>query len=207
MAKSIVFVPPVAALESRIACRSEPGPASAVVVTTKTPSVRRSWAWTGAAPVDWASRLSVALPWKPGGGVKRHPLQRRVRAPRADRCTTAIRSHRPSRLRPAVLESVSVPVATETVRFQTGSSGPASGSLKASPSPEADEKTSGWPGSEANGLRGCLEGGPPEGRDLGGVALRIGGRGRDDRQSAGGVNGTAKTAWPWRRSSPRSEPR
>ena len=39
MAKSIVFVRPVAALESRIAWRSEPGPLSAVVSTTKTPSV------------------------------------------------------------------------------------------------------------------------------------------------------------------------
>ena len=38
MAKSIVFVPPVAVLESRIAWRSEPGPLSAVVVTTKRPS-------------------------------------------------------------------------------------------------------------------------------------------------------------------------
>ena len=34
MAKSIVLVPPVAALESRMAWRSEPGPLSAVVVTT-----------------------------------------------------------------------------------------------------------------------------------------------------------------------------
>ena len=39
MAKSIVFVAPVALLESRIAWRSEPGPLSAVVSTTKTPSV------------------------------------------------------------------------------------------------------------------------------------------------------------------------
>ena len=69
MAKSMVFVPPVAALESRMAWRSEPGPLSAVVVTRKTPSVMRNWAWTGLAPSDWASRLSVGEPSKPDGGA------------------------------------------------------------------------------------------------------------------------------------------
>ena len=42
IAKSIVFVPAVAALESRIAWRSEPGPLSAVVVTRKVDSKVRS---------------------------------------------------------------------------------------------------------------------------------------------------------------------
>ena len=35
MAKSIVLLPPVAALDPRIACRSDPGPLSAVVLTSK----------------------------------------------------------------------------------------------------------------------------------------------------------------------------
>ena len=39
MSKSMVFTPPVAALESRIAWRSEPGPVSAVLVTEKMPSL------------------------------------------------------------------------------------------------------------------------------------------------------------------------
>ena len=42
MSKSIVLVAPVAALESRIAWRSEPGPLSAVLVTRKVDSSVRS---------------------------------------------------------------------------------------------------------------------------------------------------------------------
>ncbi len=65
MSKSIVFVPPTAWSESTIAWRSDPGPPSAVVVTVNRPSVTtiETWAWTTAAPVDWASRLSVGVPW------------------------------------------------------------------------------------------------------------------------------------------------
>ena len=65
MAKSIVFVPPVAALESRIAWRSEPGPLSAVVVTEKNPSVRLTWAWSAGAPADWHSDDQRRTPWIP----------------------------------------------------------------------------------------------------------------------------------------------
>ena len=56
MSKSIVFVPPVAMLESRIAWRSEPGPLSAVVVTRKTPSVMHELGLERRRPSDWASR-------------------------------------------------------------------------------------------------------------------------------------------------------
>ena len=65
----MVLVPPVVALESRMACRREPGPLSAVVVTTKMPSVIETWAWIGLAPSDPASRLKDVSPWKSGGGA------------------------------------------------------------------------------------------------------------------------------------------
>ena len=48
-------------------------------------------------------------------------------------------------------------------------------------SPDAVEKIIAWPGTSANGLSGCLQGGA-RGRDLRGVALGVGGCGRDDRQ-------------------------
>ena len=50
----------------------------------------------------------------------------------------------PEPVRPAVLDSVSVPSETESVRSQTGSSGPASGSWIAIPSPDAVEKARDW---------------------------------------------------------------
>ena len=71
MAKSIVFVPPVAVLESRIAWRSEPGPLSAVVLTTKTPSVIDELRLRAAcAPSDWASSAQRGDDrGSPAGGV------------------------------------------------------------------------------------------------------------------------------------------
>ena len=54
-------------LESRIAWRSEPGPLSAVVLTTKTPSVIANCVWSGGAPSDWASSVRVAKTCGPGG--------------------------------------------------------------------------------------------------------------------------------------------
>ena len=61
ISKSMVFVPATARLESRIAWRSEPGPPSAVVVTSNRPLVTTigTWAWIGAAPSNCASRFSV----------------------------------------------------------------------------------------------------------------------------------------------------
>src|SRR5262249_12466703 len=57
----VVFVPPMAALESRIACRREPGPLSAAVETTKTPLVMTiwNWDWSVEAPTARATRISV----------------------------------------------------------------------------------------------------------------------------------------------------
>ena len=63
MAKSIVLLPPVAVLESRIAWRSEPGPLSAVVVTTNDLVVMMTWPASRVMPSDWAaSTLNEALP-------------------------------------------------------------------------------------------------------------------------------------------------
>ena len=49
----------------------------------------------------------------------------------------------PEPVRPAVLGNVSVPSAIDNVRSQARSNGPASGSCRAIPSPEAAEKISG----------------------------------------------------------------
>ena len=79
MAKSIVTVRPGTLLASRIAWRSEPGPLSAVVSTTKTPSVIRNCVWSGGAPSDWAPRVRVVKTCGPGGRGEGQALQRRVR--------------------------------------------------------------------------------------------------------------------------------
>ena len=183
MAKSIVFVPPVSALESRIAWRSEPGPLSAVVVTTKTPSViSEIAAWIGIAPADSASSVSVVLAVEPRRRREGQARQRRRRAPRAGRCTTAIRSHRPSRSgRRCSTGSAS--------RSRPRASGPTSGRAARHPGPAARchrptrprrpaadrehrERTAsapgGWPvaAAETSEVLPC----------------GVGGRGRDDRQ-------------------------
>ena len=46
-----------------------------------------------------------------------------------------------------MVERLSVPAATESVRSHGRSSGPASGSCRAIPSPDAAEKLTGWPGA------------------------------------------------------------
>ena len=150
MAKSIVLVAPVAVLESRIAWRSEPGPLSAVVVTTKTPSRDHD--------LRLERRGAVGLGVEAQRGVAVGPARRRVdqarpaprRAPRAGRCRTAIRSHRPSRSgRRCSTASASRP--------RPRASGPTSGRAarhrgpaSAMPSPDAAEKTSGWPATQSN---------------------------------------------------------
>ena len=70
-------------LESRMAWRSDPGPLSAVVVTTKRPSVigQPAPATTGRHR-GWASTLSVVLPWNPGAGVKVRPSRAALSAER-----------------------------------------------------------------------------------------------------------------------------
>ena len=89
----------------------------------------------------------------------------------------------PEPTRPFKLESASVPCVTESVRSHAGSSGPASGSSIAMPSPEAAEKNQRLTGRQTQGLGRCLQGGPPQRRDLRGVALGVGGRGGDDGQA------------------------
>jgi len=69
MAKSIVTVRSGTVLASRIAWRSEPGPASAVLSTTKTPSVIPNRVSSGGAPLDWAPSARVAKTCGPAGGV------------------------------------------------------------------------------------------------------------------------------------------
>ena len=59
MAKSMVLVAPVTALESRMAWRSEPGPLSAVVVTVNRPLVTTIWTWAGIG--DETVRLGVQV--------------------------------------------------------------------------------------------------------------------------------------------------
>ena len=71
--KSMVFVWPVAELESRIACRSEPGPLSFVLETTKVASSVRSSSHSNSPPVPacvpadqtaWLpSLVSATRPW------------------------------------------------------------------------------------------------------------------------------------------------
>src|SRR6516165_464157 len=80
MVKAIVTGPAVKVLASRIAWRSEPGPLSAVVVTTKTPSVSTSCAASGGAPYDPALSVSMVITWGPGGGVYRGPASAALRA-------------------------------------------------------------------------------------------------------------------------------
>ena len=140
MAKSIVLPPPVAGSESRIAWRSEPGPLSAVVVTTKTPSVITICVWSGAAPKDWAPRVRVVKTWGPAGGLKIMP-SRAASSAASGPLYDSDPVPSPEPVRPAVLDRVSVPSETESVRPQTGLSGPASGSWIAIPSPDVVEKT------------------------------------------------------------------
>ena len=68
MAKSIVLVPPVCALESRIAWRSEPGPLSAVVVTTKTPSVKTELRLQRRRAIRVGIHAERGVAVEPGGG-------------------------------------------------------------------------------------------------------------------------------------------
>ena len=143
----------MAALESRIAWRSEPGPLSAVVSTTKTPSVIANCAWSGVRAVGLGTE-------REGGedvGARRRGEGHARPAPRSSAESGPLYDSdpvpSPEPVRPAVLDSVSVPAETESVRSQTGSSGPASGSWIAIPSPDAVEKISGWLGTSANGLR------------------------------------------------------
>ena len=180
MAKSIVFVPPVTLLESRIAWRSEPGPLSAVVVTTKTPSVTTNCAWSGSAPSDWASTSA----WCCRGARRRvegHALQRRVE--RRERTAVRQRSGPIARAgqaggtrerqRPGRDRKRQVPRRVER---------PGIGVLDRDAVARGGREDQRLAGSQANGLRGHLEAARTQGRDLGGVALGVGRRGRDDRQ-------------------------
>ena len=78
MAKSIVLVAPVAALESRIAWRSEPGPLSAVVVTTKRPSPMTNLRLDRRGAVRLGVQAQRGIAVVPGGRCEGHAVQRRV---------------------------------------------------------------------------------------------------------------------------------
>ena len=196
MAKSIVTVRPVTLLESRIAWRSEPGPLSAVVSTTKTPSVITNCVWSGCAPSDWASRVRVVKTWDPAGGVKIMPCERRVER----RQRTAVRQRSGPIARAGQAGGARKrqrPAGTESVRLQTGLSGPASGSSIAIPSPDWVAKASDWFGHRADGMRRTPGGSPARRAETSevlpwgsvAVAVMIG-------SPAGAVNGTAKLTCP-----------
>ena len=74
---------------------------------------------------------------------ERQSVQRRVQ--RGERA--AVRDNdpvpSPEPVRPAVVESVSVPAATESVKSQVGFNGPSYGPCREMPSPEAADKVSG----------------------------------------------------------------
>jgi hypothetical protein len=82
MAKSIVAVRPGRLLASRMAWRSDPGPLSAVVLTTATraPSVITNRVSSDGAPADWALRVRLVKTWAPGDGVYRSPFNAALRA-------------------------------------------------------------------------------------------------------------------------------
>ena len=183
MAKSIVFVPPVAALESRIAWRSEPGPLSAVVVTRKTPSVidelgleRRARRPTGHPGSAWCSRGTPAAACRSAPPAPRS-------APRAGRCTMSDPVPSPEPARPAVLESVKRPGRDRERQVPRRVERPgirvAAGRCRR---PTRPRRSAAGREPARTDCDGRLQGGPSQGRDLGGVALGVGGRGGDDRQ-------------------------
>ena len=180
----MVLVPPVAALESRIAWRSEPGPLSAVVVTTKT-AVRDDELALDQAECGRRPRRSR---WQ----SRSKPGRRRVTscrpgprpAPRACRCTTTMPVPSPDPVRPAVLERRQRP-GRDRERQAPGRRPtrrrPDPGGRCHRPRPTRRSATA---GPVTSGIKADRAWSPPgERRDLGGIALGVGGRGRDDRQT------------------------
>ena len=159
-------------------------------------------------PPTWHSELSVAKPCGPWwGGRVYQALERRVRWPRADRCRISDPVPSPEPVRPAVLASVSVPTETESVRFHSGSSGPASGSCSSMPSPDAVEKTKGPPGTTRRSCVGAcrvsrLTAETSEVLPCGSVAVAV-----MMGRPAGAVKGTAKVTCPVASVVTSSEPR
>ena len=135
---------------------------------------RRGAVRTGHRGSGWRST------WIRGRRVD-HALQRRVRSPRAGPCMTASRSHRPSQ------SGRRFPRAS-TSRPRPRASGPTPGRAARHPGPAGRCHRPKRPRRSAadrgpGGRTASVPGGrPAEGRDLGGVALGVGGRGRDDRQ-------------------------
>ena len=183
MAKSIVTVRPVARLASRIAWRSEPGPLSAVVSTTKTPSVITNCA------SEWRRAVGLGTErrgWQrravPPAGVKIRPssaaFERRQRTAVRQRSGPIARAGQAGgtrqRQRPVGDRERQVPDRVER---------PGIGVLDRDPVARLGRESQRLvrPPREAISDGACRVA-LTKGRDFRGVALGVGGRGRDDRQ-------------------------
>ncbi len=151
---------------------------------------------------DWRIQRKCHEDMRTSGRIVGQPVQRRVHGRKRTAVRRAIRSHRPSRSGRRCSAASASPPETESVKVQAGFSGPASGSWIARLSPGAAEKTRDWSGTMRKD--GCVVARVARRRaetsevlpwGSVAVAVMIG-------SPAGGVKGTSKTAWPWRRSSP-----
>ena len=142
----------------------------------------------------------------PAGGCEGQALPAPRPRPTADRCTTAIRSHRPSRSGRRYSRA-SVSRRRPRASGSTPGQRPGIGVLDRDPVARLGRESQRLVGHGANGKRWCLQGRLTKGRDFRGVALGVGGRGRDDRQpgrrrEGDGEDSPARS----RRSSPPASP-
>ncbi len=184
MSKSIVLVPLTARSESRIAWRSDPGPPSAVVVTVES-AARDDDRDLG---LDRRGTLRLRVQAQPGGALVarrrgvRQPGQRRV--DRRERTAVGQRAGpiagagqagggREAQ-RPGGDRERQVPWQIQRPGFRV---------LQGDPIARRGREAHRLAGGHTDGLDGHHQIARAQGRDLGGVALRVDRRGREDRQT------------------------